>query len=90
MIMDTKIKDVLRSLATCEHPIQFMFQHCGNGAAMQWCSACGAVRLLDGRDLPPWRRSGCAVAVNEILVEKALQDPANEEAKKAVAALHDD
>lgn len=89
-MMEKKIKEALRSLATCEHPIQFTVQHCGDGAAMQWCSACGAMRYLDGKVLPPWRRSGCALNVNEILVEKALEDPVNEEAKKAVAAMHDD
>jgi len=87
--MEEKIKNVVRCLATCEHPIQNTAQFRADPALVQWCSVCGAIRCLDG-GFAQWSRSACAMTVNDLLVEKALADPVNEEARKAVDALNDD
>ena len=74
--MDDQIKNAIRSLVTCEHPIESQWQVVGGGNTLQWCSICGAARFLGG-PAPQWRRHSCSLIINELLVNQALQSGKN-------------
>lgn len=88
-IVNEKLKNVVRILATCEHPLQSIAQFICEPNVVQWCTVCGAAKLLDGGALPQWCKSECARASNMVLVEEALKGPENEAAKKAISAMED-
>jgi len=71
--MNDNIKNTLRSLVSCSHPLEAMCQVAGFDHVMQWCSVCGACRILANGTLNEWRSCNCAVKVKNILIEQALE-----------------
>jgi hypothetical protein len=71
--LKTEIKNTLRVLALCDHPIERRHQLSGPDGCAQCCADCGAFRILMGRVEPAWTRSAIAVRINALLVNGALE-----------------